>query len=103
MSKKIFSLTVFTTFFIVMTAGPQKGMADEGSDTVSVEMTGEGRIPLRGNVSQARKIAIMLAKRNAVERGVGASVSLSMVPGKREVLLKAEGTVEYSILEVGQK
>ncbi|UCG77887.1 MAG: hypothetical protein JSV21_09985 [Nitrospirota bacterium] len=89
-------LLMFFAFFQT----PSIGSAEE---TVRVEIVGEGIAPVKTTVSVAKRVALILAKRDAIEKGLGASVSVKMIPNIREVRSDLEGTLSYDILSEGEK
>jgi len=80
-------------------AAPPKAPS-EGEQETTVE--GEGRAPLKGNEQAAARVALILARRDAVERGVGAQVDLSRVPNRRAILTKVEGTLQSEVVSEGK-
>jgi len=80
-------------------AAPPKAPS-EGEQETTVE--GEGRAPLKGNEQAAARVALILARRDAVERGVGAQVDLTRVPNRRAILTRVEGTLQSEVLSEGK-
>lgn len=61
---------------------------------------GQSRIPIQNaNIASARRMAIALAIRDAVEKGYGSYVNLKNLPNRREVLQRASAQLVYSIVK----
>jgi hypothetical protein len=65
---------------------------------------GTARVPIENSdTASARRVAIVLSIRNAVERGYGFYIQLNNLPNQREILQRAAAQVAYSIVEEGEK
>lgn len=64
-----------------------------------VAITAEKEVPIQnGDVAAARTTALVLAARDAVERGYGTYVSVQELPEGRQILAKAAAGLRYVIL-----
>ncbi len=85
-------------------SSPASGLTPSSSPpTLPVTVTGTGQAPLPGVPAAARTVALSLAKRDAAERALGASVSLTSLPDQRRVLSQLEGTMTYRVLQEGEE
>lgn len=95
---------ILISFMFLFVCLPFPASSNEGDKVITIEVTGEGKAPIRNDaVASARRTALVLAKRDAVEKGFGAAVSIEMLPNKREVLSKTEGALSYEIVEEVEK
>lgn len=87
------TIILFVSFPTVSNAGQQ------------ISVTAIGNAPVKNNnTSMARKVAIILARRNAIEHAVGLIINLHKEPSNRRVELKSSGTIlNYKILSEGVK
>ena len=97
-------LAILAAIFILVFTIPGTVLALEGDSSggITLEVIGSGSAPVKGKISNARKTALLLAKRNAAEKGLGAAVSVEMLPNRREVISSVEGSISYNIMEEGQ-
>ncbi len=58
------------------------------------------QVKSRGKAT-SRRAALIVAQRNAVEKGVGAVVSLNQVPDRRQVISETMGGLSYEIISEG--
>jgi hypothetical protein len=73
-------------------------------DHKKIITNGTAQVPIKNSdVASARRIAIALAIRDAVEKGYGFYVELNNLPNRREILQSAAAQVAYSIIEEKEK
>jgi hypothetical protein len=97
--RTVFALFAFLAICITLTPLPLQAAVKEADDHIIVEVAGRGSAPLKGNPAMARKTALLLAKRDAAEKALGASVAVEMLPDKRKVKSAVEGSLTYDIME----
>ncbi|MBI4745732.1 MAG: hypothetical protein HY786_04120 [Deltaproteobacteria bacterium] len=92
------------SFLFLFVSLPFRAYSNESDKEITIDVTGEGRAPIRNDaVAAARRTAIVLAKRDAVEKGFGAVVAVEMLPNKREVFSKTEGDLSFEIVDEMEK
>lgn len=65
---------------------------------------GTAQVPIKNSdAASARRMAIALAIRDAVEKGYGFYIELNNLPNRREILQSAAAQVTYSIIEEREK
>jgi hypothetical protein len=98
-----FSILISTLVFLAAVGTATAAVEDNPGETLTVTVTGSGAAPFKGSEKAARLTALALAKRDAVEKGFGASVNVLMLQDLRKVISQAEGGLSYSILHEGRQ
>jgi len=76
----------------------------EKEDYKKVISRGQSRIPIKNNdIAGARRMAITLALRDAVEKGYGFYIDLKNLPNRRQILQQASAQVVYSVIKEKEK
>jgi len=97
----VFVLLVFPVTSLVKTA--TAAVEENPGETVTVVVTGSGAAPFKGSMKAARLTALALARRDAVEKTLGASVNVLMLPNLRTIVSQTEGGLTYNILREGRQ
>ena len=75
--------------------------AAQTAEAVSVEARARGHAKKGASGNAAKIVALMDAKRMAVERAYGAKVSVEQLPNGKKVVAGAAGSLSYKIVETG--
>lgn len=75
---------------------PELLFAQNTTDSKHVTVTAQGCAPVSQGEIQAKQVALMLAKRQAVEKAAGMSMDVSNTPDQRTIIEKAMAGMSYS-------
>ena len=84
-------------FFVMIWSFPLLSFAGTGPDETGVHVTATGTAPVSQGIIQAKQVALMLAKRQAVEKAAGMSMVVSNTPDTRSIDEKAMAALTYTI------
>ncbi len=84
--------------FLMMCSFPALSFAGTGVDESGVHVTATGTAPVSQGIIQAKQVALMLAKRQAVEKAAGMSMVVSNTPDKRSVIEQSMAALTYTVV-----